>query len=761
MRNKALSFGRRSFFRIFLTVIGLLMVPGSMFAASPDPLASYNVIWDSPSVNSAGSMPIGNGDIGLNVWVEQNGDLLFYISKTDAWIRRPSGYHERDPLAKLGRIRVTLEPNPFRKGSPFKQELQLRQGRITIHAGEGTNATAITVWVDANHPVIHVESESSTPFKMKATLETWREKDKILETANDRVAWHCRNEPSSYVADRLKAHNLEGAEKLFDDPFNNRTFGGVMLAEGMRAQADHPKMLSSTGAVRQFDLQIHVLTDQTPTPQAWLDKVEDQIQNYTKISPAKARADHAQWWDDFWNRSWIHGTANANRELQGQAQKVSQAYALQRWITACAGRGEFPIKFNGSIFNVGWPKMGTFDTKGDPDVRQWGPSYWSMNTRLIYWPMLATGDLDMMKPFFQHYIRNLPLAKERTRRYFGHEGAFFCETMDFWGLAQDGDYGVGKQRERKAIDWYRVPHIQRHWQASIETLAMMLDYYAYTQDEAFLRDDLLPYAREVITFNDQHYPRRDGKLLFYPSNSLEAVFEAANPMTTIAGLIFTLGKLLALPEVLTDTKDRKQWKRMLNEMPPLPTHQVDGKTELAPAEMVITGKRGSLRPDYYSENPELYSVFPYRIFGVDKPNIELARTTIDRIGTHVARGWIQEDTHFAYLGYAQRARANVHHRAENKCEEARFPAFWGPNFDWVPDQTHGANLMMTLATMLMQCEDRKILLFPAWPKEWDVDFKLHAPYNTTVQGRIKDGKIVDIIVVPAERRKDVKLLDAQ
>ncbi len=31
------------------------------------------------------SMPLGNGDIGLNVWVDPGGDLLFYISKTDAW----------------------------------------------------------------------------------------------------------------------------------------------------------------------------------------------------------------------------------------------------------------------------------------------------------------------------------------------------------------------------------------------------------------------------------------------------------------------------------------------------------------------------------------------------------------------------------------------------------------------------------------------------------------------------------------------------
>ncbi len=33
----------------------------------PD-VEKYNIVWDSPSENSFGSLPLGNGDIGLNVW---------------------------------------------------------------------------------------------------------------------------------------------------------------------------------------------------------------------------------------------------------------------------------------------------------------------------------------------------------------------------------------------------------------------------------------------------------------------------------------------------------------------------------------------------------------------------------------------------------------------------------------------------------------------------------------------------------------------
>ena len=85
------------------------------------------IVWDSPSHDSSGSMPLGNGDIGLNVWVEEDGDLLFYIGKTDAW-------DENAQLLKLGRLRLALQPNPFGAGLPFRQELNTTNGTISIAA---------------------------------------------------------------------------------------------------------------------------------------------------------------------------------------------------------------------------------------------------------------------------------------------------------------------------------------------------------------------------------------------------------------------------------------------------------------------------------------------------------------------------------------------------------------------------------------------------------------------------------------------------
>jgi hypothetical protein len=67
--------------------------------------------------------------------------------------------------------------------------------------------------------------------------------------------------------------------------------------------------------------------------------------------------------------------------------------------------------------------------------------------------------------------------------------------------------------------------------------------------------------------------------------------------------------------------------------------------------------------------------------------------------------------------------------------------------------------MIALQEMLMQTDGKNIYLLPAWPKDWDVDFKLHAPYRTIVEGALRKGKIKTLKVTPKERRRDVAIME--
>ncbi|MCF7675619.1 MAG: LamG domain-containing protein, partial [Akkermansiaceae bacterium] len=426
---------------------------------------------------------------------------------------------------------------------------------------------------------------------------------------------------------------------------------------------------------------------------------------------------------------------------------LSQAYALQRFITACAGRGSFPIKFNGSIFTV--PNAGS---PGDGDYRRWGPGYWWQNTRLPYLSLCTSGDFEMLEPLFRMYVDELlPFNQYRTKQYFGFEGAYFAECIHFWGDVFNETYGWTPVAERKDPLQESGYH-KWEWVAGPELVWMMLDAYDHTGDEKLLTQRILPTADAVIRFFDNYYQTNaHGELVMHPAQALETWWDCTNPMPELAGLKALTTRLLALPETTTTPEARAYWQSFAAKLAPLPTRDVPGGKALAPATK-FAAKRNS-------ENPELYAVFPFRLCSFEKDNRDLGIQALKHRWDRGNFGWRQDDLFMAYLGLADEARQLVVGRARNHDKNSRFPAFWGPNYDWVPAQDHGGVLMKAVQSMLMQTEGRTIYLLPAWPKEWDVSFKLHAPYQTTLEGVWRDGRIQQLKVTPESRQQDVQIIE--
>jgi len=731
---------------VLLTIVLVQCMAAIGQAAS---LSDYNIVWDSPSQDESGSMPIGNGDLAANVWMEPNGDLVFYLSKSDAW----SG---NGRLLKLGRVRVRLDKPFFSKGATFKQELDLQSGSISIKSASDAGTSSILFWIDAHNPVVNVQIEGSEAFKADVSLEVWRTErrqlkghemhsvralmgsrepvfvapDTVAPAENNTLRWYHRNGKSCYRT-VLENQHLGHLLEKYPDPLMERTFGCLLRGKGLAAKND--KTLVTAKPAKSVNIRIHALTAQTDSAADWLEQIAKQSAAVEKKSLRDTRRGHEAYWADFWSRSHIRATGTAGAEL------VSRAYALQRWIQACAGRGKYPIKFNGSLFTVAGNDKGQWDA----DYRRWGGNYWFQNTRLAYWPMLYAGDYDQMEPFWRMYREALPLLKDRTRKYYDHDGIFCSETMYFWGTYGNTDFGWGNKDVHTTNSYIRY-----YWDSGIELSMMMLDYYGHTRDDSFVKTTLLPIAEGVVTFYDLHYKRNDkGKVHFSPAMSLETWHKAEDPLPIIIGLQTVLTGLLELPETLTGKEERERWRRFRSELPPLPFGEQGGKKWIKPAR-VYSNKRNS-------ENPELYAVFPYRAYGLGRPDLEVALETWRRRLVKRTGGWTQDPIQAALLGLADEARKYVVQNARSKHDGSRFPAFWGPNFDWIPDQDHGSVILVALQRMLMQCDENAIRLLPAWPKGWDVEFKLHAPGNTTVEGKVKDGRLTDLEVTPRERQEDV------
>ncbi len=246
-----------------------------IFAAEPSApadLETCNVLWTTPGKDAADSMPLGNGEVGINLWVEENGDLQFYISRTDS-------LSEISRLVKVGKVRVSLTPNPFAAGTPFKEELRLRDGRCEITAGEGEKQVALRVFVDADLPVIHILGESAAPLSVKAALETWRTARRVLPQAEKYSAWSMHDAPydliesadvfpaiggdaiamyhrneDSVVMKTITHQGLQAAAGKTLDPLLHRTFGGWLTAPGFKAAGGHA--LETPAPVKSFAVRI-------------------------------------------------------------------------------------------------------------------------------------------------------------------------------------------------------------------------------------------------------------------------------------------------------------------------------------------------------------------------------------------------------------------------------------------------------------------------------------------------------------------------
>ena len=666
-------------------------------------LEAYNVVWNSPGPTSAQSMPIGNGDIGLNVWVETNGDLLFYIGKTDAW---NEDVLSDQGLMKLGAVRVSLKPNPLTAHATFLQMLKLETGEIQIQEG----AANLRIWVDANNPVVRVEVANPQPITATISLNNWRPTsaaDVTLPDETNRIIWYHQNPATA---------NTHVA---------NLTFGAEISGQNL-TNVNTTSLISSVPSVSQL-FTIYPLTAQTSTVPEWLELLDEEKDRITGLDLEQTREAHQRWWHNFWERSWIFMSGDQD------ATNVTEGYVLQRFITACSGRGAFPIKFNGSIFIVDDPAR-----RRSADSRDWGGQYWFQNTRAMYWPRLMAGDFDIMRPLFNMYAKQLNGNATQVAGYYHHQGAYFAETAPFWGGLK-----------------YEGPEVEEDWTGHyftpvLELSMMMLDYYEYTGDKKFAQETLLPVATAGLTFFDQHFVR-DGedKLILDPDNAIEMYWKVHNPAPDIAGLRAILPRVLNLSDDLLNDPDRKELTKLYQEIPELPTGLRGGKNVLFP----YTGPQ-TARPRN-GENPELYAIYPFRLYGLGMPDLRLAIDSFNTRKMTQMGCWVQDPIQAAMLGLTDVAKRYTVFNLTRKDPGLKFPAFWAHGSDYQPDEDNGGNGENALQLMLMQNVGRKILLLPAWPREWNATFKLHAPFQTTVQGAVQNGRLIDLVVSPSDRLADV------
>lgn len=190
--------------------------------------------------------------------------------------------------------------------------------------------------------------------------------------------------------------------------------------------------MKSVRPSKKHHIQVVFHTQKRGTEKDWktgLVQVEQEIGEMRRKSKEKT----LDWWKKFWDRSYIY-VNNDQADIKDEKWQVGRNYQVFRYQLACNAYGEYPTKFNGGLFTVD-PEYTDARILHTPDFRKWGGgSFTAQNQRLVYWPMLKSGDFDMLPSQFDFYKRLLPNAEVRSRHYWGHGGACFTEQIENFGL---------------------------------------------------------------------------------------------------------------------------------------------------------------------------------------------------------------------------------------------------------------------------------------------------------------------------------------
>ena len=259
-------------------------------------------------------MPLGNGDIGANLWVDEQGQLCLYISKTDA-------FSEIGRLLKIGKVILRTKPQILNT-KDFIQTLKIQDGLIEIMATNSEKQSlSITCLIDANRPVLTISGKSNKPVEVELVNAIWRtsidslkgsekrgaygimgskmpimrEIDSII-TQKDQLIWVHQNKSSIWQS-TLDNQNISEFNQFSKDPLLNQNFGAIVSGNNFYSQND--KTLLSKTPLTEFELNIAVLKTQNIQINTWKKEAQKILKNAIKSPFSQRLIAHKNWWAGF------------------------------------------------------------------------------------------------------------------------------------------------------------------------------------------------------------------------------------------------------------------------------------------------------------------------------------------------------------------------------------------------------------------------------------------------------------------------------
>ena len=491
-------------------------------------------------------LPIGNGQIGGTVWVEDETKVVITLDHVWAWDLRQHPREDPDKLRfdnlvafrghllrkdrlsdivagklpiEAGFLKDILCSVDWSLSLPTKTHV----GRVVIEFGEKISGNARLHLRDAQAVFeIRTESEDSVRLQIRADANlpvivvSHNRRDVIKEVRIERVS-----------SDDLVPHLQSGEPipewyRLPDYERGNR-------GEVQWIRQNIPRSPSLVLALLPGNTQSCVTVQATRDA---ADPVDNAIKALEQValSPERCLQEHCTWWRQFWGRS----------SIQLPEAKIESLWYMGLYLLAASSReGGASVSLHGL-----WQP----DSRMPPSL---GLYIWDFYPQ--YWGIYGANHLELGTAYYDHWLSILPRLKEETEKFYGWEGAYVPGQM-----AIDGSWLLAP--------W---PHVL-FWPGTSAWVAQAFWWhYLYSTDEDFLKEKAYPFMRECMLFYEGFLKKEDdGVYHVHPTQSPETGGWGRDDTLTLSLLRCLIKGLLEAVDILgLDEPHQEVWSEILENLP--------------------------------------------------------------------------------------------------------------------------------------------------------------------------------------------------
>ena len=455
-------------------------------------------------------LPIGNGQVGGMIWVEDDTKVVVTLDSVWAWDLRQTPKdttyaHFRELMAaekyeEIGAHLNTGEPLPRKTyvgrlvidvGRKISGEGRLRlnnaEVELDLRTGDG-DAIHLKFVAYANLPAIAVDHPQTSIKEIR-----------LERLSTERVGLH-------------------GAPEYIQ--------GTSASIEWIRQ--DIPDSPSIVLGLRRGEAQSFATVQATRNG---CDPVEEAVSVLERASatPDEHLEEHRAWWGGFWEKS----------SVQVPDEKIESLWYMGLYMLAGASRkGGCAASLHGvwSPDNCIPPAHGFY--------------IWDFYSQ--HWGLYTANHLELGEPFCDHFLSILPRLKEQTRQFYEWDGVFVPGVMSVDG------------------SWIRAGHNELLlWPGTTAWVAQAFWWqYLYSNDTDFLREKGYPFMRECMLFYERLLEKgEDGKYHLNVAYAPEFKSWARDDTLSLSLIRYLFDGMLKAVEVLQiDEPHAETWREILENL---------------------------------------------------------------------------------------------------------------------------------------------------------------------------------------------------